>query len=83
MPNTTDIDTVRRLVTVDDLAFMHILKLKLAYAYGDKISDYDAIINRWINNEYVVEWLKYESYRKLNEYWDILFASNESVFNSV
>ena len=83
LPNTTDIDTVRRLVTVDDLAFMHILKLKLAYAYGDQISDYDTIINRWINNEYVVEWLRYESYRKLNEYWDILFASNESVFNSV
>ena len=62
---------------------MHILKLKLAYAYGDQISDYDAVINRWLNNEYVVEWLKYESYRKLNEYWDILFASNESVFNSV
>lgn len=35
LPNTTDIDTVKRLVTVDDLAFMHILKLKLAYAYGD------------------------------------------------
>jgi hypothetical protein len=83
LPNTIDMDTARRLVTVDDLAFMHILKLKLAYAYGDQISDYDAIINRWINNEYVVEWLKYESYRKLNEYWDILFASNESVFNSV
>lgn len=83
LPNTTNMDTVKRLVTVDDLAFMHILKLKLAYAYGDQISDYDAIINRWINNEYVVEWLKYESYRKLNEYWDILFASNESVFNSV
>lgn len=83
LPNTTDIDTVKRLVTVDDLAFMHILKLKLAYAYGDKISDYDAVINRWINNEYVVEWLRYESYRKLNEYWDILFASNESVFNSI
>ena len=83
LPNTTDMDTARRLVTVDDLAFMHILKLKLAHAYGNQISDYDAIINRWINNEYVVEWLKYESYRKLNEYWDILFASNESVFNSV
>lgn len=83
LPNTTNMDTARRLVTVDDLAFMHILKLKLAYAYGDQISNYDAIINRWINNEYVVEWLKYESYRKLNEYWDILFASNESVFNSV
>ena len=83
LPNTIDMDTARRLVTVDDLAFMHILKLKLAYAYGDQISDYDAIINRWINNEYVVEWLKYESYRKLSEYWDILFASNESVFNSV
>lgn len=83
LPNTTNMDTARRLVIVDDLAFMHILKLKLAYAYGDQISDYDAIINRWINNEYVVEWLKYESYRKLNEYWDILFASNESVFNSV
>lgn len=83
LPNTTNIDTARRLVTVDDLAFMHILKLKLAYAYGDQISDYDAIINRWINNEYVVEWLRYESYRKLSEYWDILFASNESVFNSV
>ena len=83
LPNTTNMDTARRLVTVDDLAFMHILKLKLAYAYGDQISDYDAVINRWLNNEYVVEWLKYESYRKLNEYWDILFASNESVFNSV
>lgn len=81
--NTTNMDTAKRLVTVDDLAFMHILKLKLAYAYGDQISDYDTIINRWINNEYVVEWLKYESYRKLSEYWDILFASNESVFNSV
>ena len=83
LPNTTNIDTARRLVTVDDLAFMHILKLKLAYAYGDQISDYDAIINRWINNEYVVEWLKYESYRKLNGHWDIGFASNRSVFNSV
>ena len=68
LPNTIDMDTARRLVTVDDLAFMHILKLKLAYAYGDQISDYDAIINRWINNEYVVEWLKYESYRKLNDF---------------
>lgn len=83
LPNTTNMDTARRLVTVDDLAFMHILKLKLAYAYGDQIFDYDAVINRWLNNEYVVEWLKYESYRKLSEYWDILFASNESVFNSV
>jgi len=83
LPNTIDMDTARRLVTVDDLAFMHILKLKLAYAYGDQISDYDAIINRWINNEYVVEWLKYESYRKLNGHWDIGFASNRSVFNSV
>lgn len=83
LPNTTNMDTAKRLVTVDNLAFMHILKLKLAYAYGNQISDYDAIINRWVNNEYVVEWLKYESYRKLNEYWDILFASNESVFNSV
>lgn len=83
LPNTTNLNTAKRLVTVDDLAFMHILKLKLAYAYGDQISDYDAIINRWVNNEYVVEWLKYESYRKLSEYWDILFASNESVFNSV
>ena len=83
LPNTTDIDTVKRLVTVDDLAFMHILKLKLAYAYGDKISDYDAVVNKWINNEYVVEWLKYESYRKLGDYWDILFASDNSVFNSV
>lgn len=83
LPNTTNMDTARRLVTVDDLAFMHILKLKLAYAYGDQISDYDAIINRWINNEYVIEWLKYESYRKLNGHWDIGFASNHSVFNSV
>ncbi len=83
LPNTTNTDTARRLVTVNDLAFMHILKLKLAYAYGDQISDYDAIINRWINNEYVVEWLKYESYRKLNGHWDIGFASNRSVFNSV
>lgn len=83
LPNTTDIDTVRRLVTVDDLAFIHILKLKLAYAYGDKISDYDVVINRWINNEYVVEWIRYESYRKLNGHWDMGFASNPSVFNSV
>ena len=83
LPNTTNMDTARRLVTVDDLAFMHILKLKLAYAYGDQISDYDAIINKWFSNEYIIEWLKYESYRKLSDYWDILFVSDNSVFNSV
>jgi hypothetical protein len=83
LPNTTDINTVRRIVTIDDFAYPEILKMKLAYVYGNKIQEYDAVINRWLNNEYVVEWLKYESYRKLNEYWDILFASNESVFNSV
>lgn len=83
LPNTTDIDTVKRLVTVDDLAFMHILKLKLAYAYGDQISDYDTIVNKWLSNEYIIEWLKYDSYRKLSDYWDILFASDNSVFNSV
>lgn len=83
LPNTTNMDTARRLVTVDDLAFMHILKLKLAYAYGDQISDYDTIINKWLSNEYIIEWLKYESYRKLSDYWDILFASDNSVFNSV
>lgn len=83
LPNTTDINTVRRIITVDDFAYPEILKMKLAYVYGDKIPVYESIVERWLNNEYVVEWLKYESYRKLNEYWDILFASNESVFNSV
>lgn len=83
LPNTTDIDTVKRLVTIDDLAFMHILKLKLAYAYGDQIPNYDAIINKWLSNEYIIEWLKYESYRKLSDYWDILFASSKSAFDSV
>lgn len=83
LPNTTDLNTVRRIVTVDDLACHPILKLKLAYIYGNKISDYDSIIIRWTSDEYVVEWLKYESYRKLSDYWDMRFVSDISVFESV
>lgn len=83
LPNTTDINTVRRIVTIDDFAYPLILMLKLAYVYGNKIQDYESIVERWVSDEYVIQWLKYETYRKLNEYWDILFASNESVFNSV
>lgn len=83
LPNTTDLNTVRRIITVDDLAYPSILKLKLAYIYGDRIPVYESIVERWTSDEYVVEWLKYESYRKLNEYWDILFASSKSTFDSV
>ena len=83
LPNTTDINTVRRIVTIDDFAYPLILMLKLAYVYGNKIQDYESIIERWTSDEYVTQWLKYETYRKLDEYWDILFASNDSVFNSV
>lgn len=83
LPNTTDINTVRRIVTIDDFAYPEILKMKLAYVYGNKIQEYESIVERWVSDEYVIEWLKYESYRKLNDYWDMDFASNESVFNSV
>lgn len=83
LPNTTDINTVRRIVTVDDLAYPEILRMKLAYVYGNKIQEYESLVEKWISDEYVTKWLKYETYRKLGDYWDILFASNESVFNSV
>lgn len=83
LPNTTDINTVRRIVTVDDLAYPEILRMKLAYVYGNKIQEYESLVEKWISDEYVTKWLKYESYRKLNEHWDIGFASNHSVFNSV
>lgn len=83
LPNTTDLNTVRRIVTVDDFAYHSILKLKLAYIYGNKISDYDSIIIRWTFDEYVAKWLEYESYRKLSDYWDMRFVSDISVFESV
>lgn len=81
--NTTDINTVKRIVTVDDLAYPSILKMKLAYVYGNKIQEYESIIERWISEEYVMQWLKYETYRKLGDYWDMDFASNHSAFDSV
>ena len=83
LPNTTDINTVRRIVTVDDLAYPSILKLKLAYVYGNKIQDYESIIEKWASDEYIIQWLKYETYRKLGEYWDMDFASDPSVFDSI
>ena len=83
LPNTTDLNTVKRIVTVDDFACHSILKLKLAYIYGNKISDYDSIIIRWTFDEYVAKWLEYESYRKLSDYWDMRFVSDISVFESV
>lgn len=83
LPNTTDINTVRRIVTVDDLAYPEILKMKLAYVYGNKIQEYESIVERWTSDKYVMQWLKYETYRKLDDYWDILFASDKSVFDSV
>ena len=83
LPNTTDINTVRRVITVDDLAYPSILKLKLAYIYGDRIPIYESIVERWVSDEYVVEWLKYETYRKLGNYWDMDFASDHSVFDSI
>lgn len=83
LPNTTDINTVRRIVTVDDLAYPEILKMKLAYVYGNKIQEYESIVERWTSDEYVIQWLKYETYRKLNDYWDMNFASDHSAFDSV
>ena len=83
LPNTTDINTVKRIVTVDDLAYPSILKMKLAYVYGDKIQEYESIIERWASDEYVIQWLKYETYRKLGDYWDMDFASDHSAFDSV
>lgn len=83
LPNTTDINAVRRIVTVDDLAYPEILKMKLAYVYGSKIQEYESIVEKWTFDEYVVEWLKYETYRKLGNYWDMDFASDHSVFDSI
>lgn len=83
LPNTTDINTVRKIVTIDDLAYPEILKMKLAYVYGDKISVYESLIERWTSDEYVMQWLKYETYRKLGDYWDMDFASDHSAFDSV
>lgn len=83
LPNTTDLNTVRRIVTVDDFAYSRILMLKLAYVYGDRIPVYESIVKRWVSDEYVVEWLKYETYRKLSDYWDMDFASDNSVLDSV
>ena len=83
LPNTTDINTARRIVTVDDLAYSEILKMKLAYVYGNKIQDYESIVERWVSDEYVIQWLMYETYRKIGDYWDMDFASDHSVFDSV
>lgn len=83
LPNTTDINTVRRIVTVDDLAYPEILKMKLAYVYGNKIQEYESIVERWTSDEYVIQWLKYETYRKLDDYWDMNFASDHSAFDSI
>lgn len=80
LPNTTDINTVRRIVTIDDFAYPEILKMKLAYVYGDKIPVYELIVERWVSDEYVIQWLKYETYRKLSDYWDMDFASDHSVY---
>ena len=83
LPNTTDINTIRRIITVDDFAYPSILMLKLAYVYGNKMQDYESIIERWTSDEYVTQWLKYETYRKLGDYWDMDFASDHSVFDSI
>ena len=83
LPNTTDINTVRRIVTIDDFAYPEILKMKLAYVYGNKIQEYESIVERWTSDEYVMQWLKYETYRKLGDYWDMDFASDHSAFDSV
>ena len=83
LPNTTDINTVRKIVTIDDLAYPEILKMKLAYVYGNKISVYESLIERWTSDKYVMQWLKYETYRKLSDYWDMDFASDHSAFDSV
>lgn len=83
LPNTTDINTVKRIVAVDDLAYPSILKMKLAYVYGNKIQEYKSIVERWVSDEYVMQWLKYETYRKLGDYWDMNFVSDHSAFDSV
>lgn len=83
LPNTTDINTVRRIVTVDDLAYPEILRMKLAYVYGNKIQEYESLVERWTSDEYVIQWLEYETYRKLGDYWDMDFASDHSAFDSV
>lgn len=83
LPNTTDINTVRRVITVDDFAYPEILKMKLAYVYGDKIPVYESIVERWVSDEYVIQWLRYETYRKLSDYWDMDFVSDHSAFDSV
>lgn len=83
LPNTTDINTVRRIVTIDDFAYPEILKMKLAYVYGNKIQEYESIVERWVSDEYVMQWLKYETYRKLGDYWDMNFVSDHSAFDSV
>lgn len=83
LPNTTDINTVRRIITVDDFAYPEILKMKLAYVYGDKIPVYESIVERWVSDEYVIQWLRYETYRKLSDYWDMDFVSDHSAFDSV
>ena len=83
LPNTTDINTVRRIITVDDFAYPEILKMKLAYVYGDKIPVYESIVERWTSDEYVTKWLKYETYRKIGDYWNMDFASDHSAFDSV
>lgn len=83
LPNTADINTVRRIITVDDFAYPEILKMKLAYVYGDKIPVYESIVERWVSDEYVIQWLRYETYRKLSDYWDMDFVSDHSAFDSV
>lgn len=83
LPNTTDINTARKIITINDFAYPTILKLKLAYVYGNEISDYDSLVTKWLYNEHVLEWLKYGTYRKLDEYWDMEFVSDDSVFRSV
>ena len=83
LPNTTDLNTARRLITVNDFAYPSILKLKLAYVYGNQITNYDSLITKWVTNEYVVKWLEYKSYRKLDDYWDMDFANDNSVFTFI
>lgn len=83
LPNTTDLGLTKTLVAVDDFAYPAILKLKLAYVYGNKIPDYDLLVTKWVSNEHVLKWIEYKSYRKLDEYWDMEFASDISVFESI